>query len=419
MKNLYVQCNMGAAGDMLMAALLELLDEPWEFIDEMNQAGIPKVCFSVEKSVKCGIGGSYVKVEVAGKSEQSHDIGSKHTHTCESAAGSDEKNHSHHHMSLHEIYNIIDSLNVSSRVKEDAVNIYKVIADAESTVHGRKVSEIHFHEVGTYDAIADIVGVCALIEKLSPDKIISSSICVGNGSVKCAHGILPVPAPATALILKDVPIFSGEIYGELCTPTGAALLKYFVNEYGSMPLMNVEKIGYGMGTKDFEMANCVRVMFGESFENTSTAMDISNKMQNNTDEVVELCCNLDDMTGEAVAFAMECLFDEGALDVYTISAGMKKNRPGIILCCLCDISEKEKFIKLIFRHTSTIGVRQYICDRAVLNRKNEEIETELGKISVKKSSGYGVERQKPEFEDIRKIARENNMSINEVIEKIK
>jgi uncharacterized protein (TIGR00299 family) protein len=232
---------MGAAGDMLTAALLELMPNADEFIEELNSIGIPKVKYVKESSVKCGICGTHIRVFVDGIEEGEH-----HDH-------SHNHNHEHSHSGLHEIEHIVcQHLNLPTKVKDDVMAVYELIAEAESKAHGVPVSEIHFHEVGTMDAIADVVAVCLLVNRLNVDKIIASPVHVGSGKVKCAHGILPVPAPATAYILKNLPIYSGAITGELCTPTGAALLKHFVNEFGNMPAMKTTAIGYGMGTKDFE-----------------------------------------------------------------------------------------------------------------------------------------------------------------------
>ena len=198
---------------------------------------------------------------------------------------------------------------------------------------------------------------------------------MGSGKVKCAHGILPVPAPATAHILKDVPIYSGAVKGELCTPTGAALLKYFVNEFGPMPVMRTQAIGYGMGTKDFETANCVRIMLGET--------------ENKSDEICELNCNVDDMTGEAIGFAMDRLFEAGALDVYTTAIGMKKSRPGILIHVMCHEKDKGAIIKTIFKHTTTIGIRENKLQRYILEREIQNIETAYGNVRCKVSKGYG------------------------------
>jgi uncharacterized protein (TIGR00299 family) protein len=295
---------------------------------------------------------------------------------------------------------LIGGLPVSETVRENALAVYQLIAQAESQAHGKPVSEIHFHEVGTMDAVADVVAVCELLETLAPEKIVVSPIQVGTGHVHCAHGILPVPAPATAYILREVPIYSGSIQGELCTPTGAALLKHFAGEFGSMPVMRVEKIGYGMGTKDFPVANCVRAMLGNS-------EDLS-------DRVLELQCNLDDMTPEDIGFATERILEAGALDVYTTPIQMKKNRPGTLLSCLILPQDRQRFLELLFRHTTTLGVRETEHRRAILDRKTTEKNTPYGVVTVKVASGWGVRREKMEYEDLQRIAREQDISLEEL-----
>jgi len=278
MKTLYIECAMGAAGDMLAAALLELLPDRAAFLEKMNGLGIPGVTVSGEKGVKCGVSGTHFSVRVAGVEE-------------------DENLHSHHHDHVHGsmegIEEIVNRLPIPSMVKLDVLAVYNLIAEAESRVHGVSVQQIHFHEVGTMDAVADITAVCLLMREIRPDQVIVSPVSVGSGTVRCAHGILPVPAPATALLLEGMPIQAGNVQGELCTPTGAALLKYFADDFGSLPVMRVQKTGYGMGKKDFPQANCLRVMLGETSDQT--------------DAIAELKCNIDDMTGEEIGFAMEQL----------------------------------------------------------------------------------------------------------------
>ena len=307
MRTLYLDCGMGAAGDMLTAALLELFPNPEELVEELNALGIPGVQFIREASVKCGITGTHVTVKADGAEEESLDVDLHHTHHTHHEPSHEHPHHSH--SSLHEIGHIVrEHLQLPEQVRDDIMAVYQMIAEAESHVHSVPVTEIHFHEVGTMDAIADITAVCLLMNRLSPDEVVVSPIHVGSGQVRCAHGILPVPAPATAYILRDVPVYGGSVRGELCTPTGAALLKYFASRFGSMPVMKIQAIGYGMGKKDFEAANCVRAMLGES--------------EAAADEVCELSCNLDDMTGEAAGYAAERLFEAGALDVYTVPIGM-------------------------------------------------------------------------------------------------
>ena len=448
MKTLYFDCGMGAAGDMLMASLYEICPDKEKFLKTMNEMGLPGLTIEAEPSVKCGITGTHMKVTIHGEEEESVDIDlqghdhehhhehnhedSQHSHAhdhhhdhedphrdhsheshhhahemAESAAEETIHEHTHdhghthhHHASMAGISHIIEHLNLPEEVKNDIVAVYRLIAEAESHVHGKTVEEIHFHEVGTADAIADIAGVCLLMHMIAPQKVIASPVHVGSGNVRCAHGILPVPAPATAYILQGLPIYSGDIRGELCTPTGAALLKHFVTEFKEMPVMRTSAIGYGMGKKDFERANCVRVLLGETEEDGG--------------EVAELSCNLDDMTPEALGFVQEILFAAGALEVYTIPIGMKKSRPGTLLTCMCRCNDKEKMVSLIFKHTTTLGIRESISRRYTLTRTMKEHETPYGVVREKVSEGYGVCRGKLEYEDLAKIARENGMSLEEV-----
>ena len=290
-------------------------------------------------------------------------------------------------------------LALPERVKRDVLAVYRQLAEAESHAHGVPVSDIHFHEVGTMDAIADITAVCLLMDRLAPGEVIASPVHTGSGQVRCAHGILPVPAPATAYLLRDVPIYGGTVQGELCTPTGAALLKHFVTRFGDMPVMRVSAIGYGCGKKDFEAANCVRALLGET--------------ENAAGSVLNLSCNLDDMTAEAVSFAMERLFDAGALEVYTVPVGMKKSRPGLLLRAICRPGDREAVVRAIFRHTSTLGVRESASRRYVLERTLETLDTPWGPVGRKRSSGYGVARSKHEYEDLARIAREKGISLVE------
>lgn len=471
MKTLYFDCGMGAAGDMLMASLYEICPDKAGFLKTMNAMGLPGLSVEAEPAVKCGITGTHMKVTIHGEEEESVDVDLQghvhdhaeqhdhdhhehchdhdkeagnhhhhetevhhhemaadmadnthihaydhdhqpdhdhhdehdfhHTHTHEETHTEEHSGHPHHHhTSMAGISHIIEHLNLPDEVKKDVVAVYHLIAEAESHVHGKTVEEIHFHEVGTADAIADIAGVCLLMHMIAPQKVIASPIHVGSGNVRCAHGILPVPAPATAFILQGLPIYSGVIKGELCTPTGAALLKHFVTEFKEMPVMRTLAIGYGMGKKDFERANCVRVLLGETEETGS--------------EVAELSCNLDDMTPEALGFVQEILFAAGALEVYTIPIGMKKSRPGILLTCMCRCNDKEKMVSLIFKHTTTLGIRESISKRYTLTRTMKEHETPYGVVREKVSEGYGVVRGKLEYEDLAKIAREQGMSLEKV-----
>jgi len=393
MKTLYLDLSMGAAGDMLNAALYELLvtnEQKAEYITTMNALGLDGVTVDLSKCTKQGITGTHMTVKVHGV-EEGHHHDHDHAH---------EHEHHHHHSSLKEIADMVMAMPVADNIKADVISIYKILAEAESAAHGVPVTEIHFHEVGTKDAIADITGVCLLMDKLAVDKVIASPVHVGSGHVRCAHGVLPVPAPATEHILNGIPIYGGTIQGELCTPTGAACLKYFVNEFTDMPVMRVVKTGYGMGSKDFEQVNCVRVMLGMTDEKSK--------------DVVELSCNLDDMTPEKIAFCMERLFEAGALDVYTVPIVMKKSRLATQLCVMCNPNQREEMVKLIFKYTSTIGIRENMAHRYTMNRSVGKVNTPYGELRVKHSEGYGAEKTKYEYEDLAKVAR----GIRESIDKI-
>ena len=262
---------MGAAGDMLAAALYELLDDADKknFLDIMNDAVPDGVSIEVRPETKCGVSGTHFDVLINGEREQSidthahnHDHDYSHTHSHNHGDHLNEAGHHAHH-SMADVENIIKGFNsINSDVRNDILEVYKVIAAAESRAHGVDVSEIHFHEVGMMDAIIDVTAVCLLMHMLKADEVYASPVRVGKGFVKCAHGILPVPAPATACILMGIPTYAGDIEAELCTPTGSALLRHFVKSFGDQPLMSVEKIGYGMGTKDFKVCNCVRSLLG-------------------------------------------------------------------------------------------------------------------------------------------------------------
>ena len=388
MKILYIECSMGVAGDMLMGALYELLNDEdrKKFTDKMNSLGIEGLHVEAVPSVKCGINGTHMNVTIDGHEE----LESHHS-----------EHHHHHGASMHDIRHVIDAAGISENVKKNAVEVYECIAQAESRVHGKSADEIHFHEVGSKDAMADVIGCCMLIDIIGADRIVVSPVTTGFGNVRCAHGILPVPAPATALILNDVPLRAGSIEGELCTPTGAALVKHYADEFGNMPQMTVSRIGYGMGTKDFAAANCVRVFVG--IQATRTAKTI-----------VQLFCNIDDMTAEELGYAAELLIDEGALDVYTTAIGMKKSRPGTLLTVMCREEDRERIAGLIFRNTTTLGMRVYHCERMILERSEKTLHTEFGDVRCKEASGYGVVRSKLEYDDVRRLAKSSGRSIREI-----
>ena len=385
---------MGVAGDMLTGALLDLLspEEQAGFLKEINAALAGKAVVTAEQEMKCGVQGLHVHVTINGEEE-----GREHHHH--------DGEHHHHHNGIKEIRELIDATPLSEDVRDNARYVFDSIARAEAEVHGQDMEHIHFHEVGTIDAVADVLGVCLLMEKLAPEDVIASPINVGGGTVKCAHGILPVPAPATEILLRGIPWYEGEIKSELCTPTGAALLRNFAVHYESVPVLCVRKCGYGMGTKEFERLNAVRVLLGEG--------------PDAPEDVTELYCNLDDMSGEEIGFAMERLFEAGALDVWTTPIGMKKSRPGVMLSVLGKAEQSDALLQCIFKHTTTLGVRQHWLSRHSLGRSFRRAETPWGEVTVKQAEGWNVRREKPEYEDLAKIAREQGLSLREVKEQIK
>ena len=386
MRILYFDCSMGAAGDMLTAALLDCLPDPTAFVTEFNALGIPGVQMHIENTETCGIRGLHVHIVVHGEEEGEHSH-EHHGHT-----------HEHHHPHERgpaEIAALIEQLPLSEPVRQNALAVYQGIAGAEARVHNKPLSQVHFHELGSLDALADVLAFCMLIEKLNPNKILASPVHVGSGQVKCAHGVLPVPAPATAELLRGIPSYGGEIQGELCTPTGAALLRHFVQDFVPQPLMTVSGLGYGVGKKVFPRANCVRALLGD--------------VEGTTETVDEVSCNLDDMTGEAIGFALELLLEQGALDAYTLPIGMKKSRPGVMLSCLCKPEDTERLADLMLRHTTSLGVRITSHRRKTLPRSFEIIETPYGSVRLKTAGGVS----KPEYEDLARIAKAQDLTLAE------
>ncbi len=377
MKTLYIECGMGVAGDMLSASLLELVDKQ-KILLQINEIFKNKAIIKAESSMKCCILGTHISVEIGGHTEEEH-----------------------HHSTMQSISCDIEELDISQEIKDRAIAVYNMIAQAESKVHNTTVDKIHFHEVGEIDAIVDIVFSMLLIAEIKPERIVVSPIAVGSGYVKCQHGILPVPAPATAEILMGVPTYNDGIKGELCTPTGASLVKYLADSFGDMPKMTVSKVGYGMGTKDFERANCVRVYLGESAEQESKASC-----------VIEIQFNVDDMTGEDVAYATKELLAQGAREVFSVAVMGKKSRMGQLITVICSQGEEDKFIDAIFKHTSTIGVRYSSKMRKMLERELKTFKSKFGDIRYKVSGYSDTQKCKIEFDDLERLANKTGLAIS-------
>ena len=388
---LYLQCPMGASGDMLVSSLASLFPDHENIEKELQELGVPGVEVALEHSSSLGMEGLHAAVRIHGMEED--------------ACHGEHCGH-HHHASLTDILRLIDSLHMPSEPKEDAKAVYSRIAQAEAAVHGTQPGEVHFHEVGMLDAVFDVSAVCFLIHRLSPSHIVCSPVCVGSGLVYCAHGFLPVPAPATARLLEGIPVYGSKFPGELCTPTGAALLSYFANEFGPMPQMTPQRFGCGVGSRTFPQPNVLRCILGKSGATEPSAFK--------RDSVLKLEANIDDMTAEDLAFALEALIEAGALDAWTTPIVMKKGRPACMLTCLCQCNQGELFRNLVFKHTTTLGIRETETGRSLLSRRIETRRTTAGIIRVKIAEGPGICREKAEFDDLKAAAKECGSSIEEI-----
>lgn len=394
MKTLYLECNMGASGDMIMGALWELLDESQcrEFLAEAEKLKPLGIEIKMEKASKCGIFGTKAKVLLHGEEEINYI----------------HEQPSHSHRTLGDIQSILREINLPLDIKSKAMEVYTDIALAEAKVHNVDIDQIHFHEVGNLDAIADVVLDLILVRIIGADRVVASPIATGRGFVNCAHGTLPVPAPATALILRGIPMYYGDVEGELCTPTGAAILKNIVDEFKTDGIMNIWQVGYGLGDKDFGKANVLRAVL------LKDNIDKTHQSGGKISTALELSLNVDDMTGEELGFAIERLMEEGALDCWAEPIFMKKNRPAYKLCVITLEENKETMVKELFKHTKTIGIRETKVSRYILDREEILTETSLGDVTKKVSSGFNVKREKFSYEDLKAIAKAKNLSLEEV-----
>lgn len=392
---------MGAAGDMLMAALYELCPEKERFLSDMNRL-IPGVTVEAERVTRQGIAGTHMRVTVRGQEEG-------HPHEHEHEHGHDHSHiHHHAHRSLEDVLDLIGGFDLPGPVLEQARAVYGLIAQAESKAHGVGVGEVHFHEVGALDAVVDVTGVCYLMHLLAPEEVAVSTVAVGSGTVRTAHGLLPVPAPATAELLRGIPVTTGDVAAELCTPTGAALLKALADSFRPMPAGMILGCGYGCGTKDFPRANCLRAFL----------LDTAGDRSGPNDAVTELKANIDDMTAEDLGWAMEQLLEAGALDVSFTPIQMKKNRPGVRMTCLCRPADADRLAGELLRRTTTFGVRRTDCTRYALavDPNPPAAETAYGTVRRKAGMGYGVVKCKPEYADLAAAARAHGVSAEVVRE---
>ena len=382
MRILYYDCFAGISGDMNLGAMIDLGVDPDFLIAELQKLNIEGFHLEIQKDIRRGISGTKATVVVENPENE------KHRH-------------------LRHVEELINQSTLSPEVKSRSLKIFDLIAVAEGEVHNISKERVHFHEVGALDSIADIVGAAICLDYLKVDKVMSSPIQLGGGMVKCAHGIMPVPAPATALIVQNVPVKTGLVQHEATTPTGAAILVATVDEFSEQIDFQIQKTAYGIGQRDVsEVPNVLRVYLSETGRDTDNTR---------LEEAWMLECNIDDMNPEWYDHLFGKLFDAGASDVFLTPIIMKKSRPANMLSVLCSKKIASEMKAIIFNNSTTIGLREYPITKTVLERQEKEIETELGKVRVKCSyfQGKGI-RFKPEFEDLKKLATEHGLSLNEV-----
>ncbi|HKL38254.1 MAG TPA: nickel pincer cofactor biosynthesis protein LarC [Bacteroidales bacterium] len=454
MNVLYYDCFSGISGDMNLAALIDLgVDERYlrTELDKLNVSGY-EMCIS--RDVRHAITGTRVDVELisgesynhghqgsghthheAGSAKENsrpthentheephahshshgdfpghrHDTREDHTHPHHHHGHSQAQSHDHVHRNLEDIRQIVEGSDLNAKVKERSMKMFRLIAEAEAKVHGTTVDKIHFHEVGAVDSIVDIVGAAICLDYLNVNKVVASTVELGGGFVKCAHGTMPVPAPATLEILKGIPVRTGAVDKETTTPTGAAILAANVDEFDDRKALTVEKTGYGIGHRNLDIPNILRVYLGTAGE--------SQKPEGfQTHQALEISCNIDDMNPEHYEDIMERLFEAGADEVYITPVVMKKTRPASLLTILCSPGLEEQMARLIFQHTSTLGFRGKTVKKSELNRKMETRETRFGDVRVKTGYLDGKPlKTKPEYEDCKRIAREKSLSLQEVL----
>ena len=418
MKILYYDCFSGISGDMNLGALIDLgIDEKY-LIEELKKLSLNGYEIKVSRGSRKGIEGT--KVDVTLQEHHHDDAEGAHNHEfshCD-AEGERSHGHSHHeHRNLKDIEKIIDYSELSSKVKELSKKMFMKVAGAEAKVHGKSLYEVHFHEVGAVDSIVDIVGAAICISYLNVDKIMSSSIELGGGFVKCAHGIIPVPAPATVEILRGIPVKLGAVQFETTTPTGAAILAANVSEFKDDNNFIINKIGYGIGNRETEIPNVLRVMLVEEVDNLSNDYKVENEGEI-FQQIIE--CNIDDMSPELYGHIMDKLFIEGALDVYLTPIIMKKSRPSVKISVLCKECTVEKMREVLFRETTTFGVRSFKVHKMMLERKFTKVKTSYGEVTVKEAYYKGEKiKRKFEYEECKNIAENIGISEREVYENLK
>lgn len=414
MKILYYDCFSGISGDMNMAAMIDLGVDQSYLINELKKLELSGYSISFTKDQRKGITGTRADVIILENEGQKQIT---KTFSFDGLKSVPHKQPQHNHQTLHEDRNfkdirklILDS-SLNENVKKISIDIFQKVAEAEAHVHGKSTEEVHFHEVGAIDSIVDIVAAAICIDYLKPEKIICSPVQLGGGMIKCAHGMFPVPAPATAEILKGKPVKLGAVEVETTTPTGAAILAVLVDEFTDQPAFNITKIAYGIGHRDNIIPNVLRVCWASS-EST-----VANDYLLATATIVE--CNIDDMNPEIYAYVIDKLLETGADDVYCQSIIMKKTRPAVKLSVLCQNSMVPMVEDILLKETSTLGLRKYEVRKTMLKRDWKSVKTKWGDVKVKLGYINGkIVKSKPEYEDCLSIAQSNNISITDVYNEV-
>lgn len=417
MRTLHYNCFAGLCGDMNLGAMIDLGVSTEELISELKKLGVDDWELVANNDIRRGISGIKATVKLKHHSHHHHDHEeekSDHHHHKHDHEEKEHKHNHHHHdnsRNFAQIKDLINNSELSIRVKHNAIAIFQVLADAEGKVHNKPADEVHFHEVGAVDSIIDIVGAAICYELLGIDTVTASTIELGGGTVKCAHGVMPVPAPATAEILLDVPTSQGADNKECTTPTGAAILKTVVSAYNPKITGTVTKIGYGIGQRDsHNLSNSVQVMLIEDEDSVSDII---------TEELFEITATMDDISAEKISYLSEKLFEAKALDVWQYPVFMKKGRSGVEVTALCSRDKKDDIINCFFINSSTLGIRENSLKRYSLKREFIEVDTKFGKIRVKKGFLKGKEiSSKPEFEDVKSAAELNNVTLEDVYNSI-
>lgn len=398
MKIIYYECFAGISGDMNLAAMLDCGVPQEHLLSELKKLKIEEYDIKVSKQLKMGISGTQVDVITDHLTDSLHNQGHSHGHGHKHKVN-------HKHRTYKEIKEIITSSGLSDDVKTTSISIFEKIAVAEAKIHNKTVDSVHFHEVGAIDSIVDIVGAAVCYHYLNPDKVLCSTLELGGGFVDCAHGKFPVPAPATTEILKNIPVKLGTVNVETTTPTGAAIIATLVNEFTDTPRLNIEKTSYGIGHRDMDIPNVLRVHIAE--DNTSNAVEKATLIE----------CNLDDMSPEHFGYIMDKLFAAGAHDVFMTPIIMKKSRPATKISVLCTFNDSEILKKILFSETTTLGIRTYEVEKEMLERKTVKVYTQYGNINIKVSGINKYEiKAKPEYDQCKEAALKHNVPLRVVID---